>query len=278
MSALVELKHISYKVGNKFLLHDVNWTVEEGENWLIFGLNGSGKTTLLSMLAGFLSPTSGDIFILGERYTRDNIFSLRKKVGWISNAFYDKYFNNEIVLQIVLSSVVGSFNISDEITSQHVRDAKFLLRQLGLEAKMHLPFRYLSKGERQSVLIARALICRPRILILDEPGAGLDILYREYLQSVVEELALSETVTVVYVTHYPSEIKSYMNKSLLLRKGNILAQGDTAVIFNEKNLSRMFNQDVKISFGENGTIALNVLGHTELTDWYLGREHQNARN
>ena len=275
MSALIELKRLSCKVGNNYLLHNVDWKVEEGENWLIFGLNGSGKTTLLSMLAGFSSPSTGEIYVLGERYTRDTIFSLRKNIGWVSNAFYDKYFNNEIVLQIVLSAVTGTFNINESITSEDARNAKFLMRNLGLESKMHLPFRNLSKGERQNVLIARALICRPRILILDEPGSGLDILYREYMQNIVKGLATSGKVTVIYVTHYPSEIKSYMNKTLLLHRGNIIAQGDTNKIFNTKNISRMLNQDINITYSNNGTIKFSIAENKDLIDWYLRKGCQN---
>ncbi len=272
MSALVELKNVNHKIGNKYLLHDINWTIEEGQNWLIFGLNGSGKTTLLSILAGYLSPSSGEVRVFGETYTRENIYSLRRSVGWISNAFFDKYFNNESVLQIVLSALTGTFNINEEIGAEDVREAKYLLSTLGLESKMNLPFRNLSKGERQNVLIARALICRPKILILDEPGAGLDILNREYMQNIIEGLALKKLVTVLYVTHYPSEIKTYMDHTLLLRRGTILGKGATEDVFNEKNISRMFQQQVAIYRGENGMLSFDIKTDLQLLEWYMKKD------
>lgn len=272
MSALVELQHVNYKIGNRYLLHDINWKIESGEHWLVFGLNGSGKTTLLSLLAGYLSPTSGSISILGEAYNRENIYKLRQSVGWISNAFFDKYFDNESVLHIVLSALTGTFNVDETVSAENVREAKFLLRTLGLEAKINVPFRLLSKGERQNVLIARALLCKPKILILDEPGAGLDILNREYMQNIIEGLAKKQLVTVLYVTHYPSEIKSYMNKTLLLRRGNILAKGDMEEVFNEKNVSRMFNGQVSLEYGANGMLSFHVKSGSELVDWYMEKE------
>ena len=89
--AVSEIEKLNYKTGNRFLLEDINWQVKKGESWVVFGLNGSGKTTLLSIIAGFGRYSNGKLCILGEEYTADNLRALRRKVGFVSSSFFDKY-------------------------------------------------------------------------------------------------------------------------------------------------------------------------------------------
>jgi iron complex transport system ATP-binding protein len=125
---IVEVRDLCCKLGKQYLLNHIDWNVYEGEHWAIFGTNGSGKTTLLSIIAGFKSPTCGTLSVLGQEYNEENIFELRRQVGWVSSSFFDRYFKNETVLQIVLSGLTGSFNITYEISDADVRKAKKLLR------------------------------------------------------------------------------------------------------------------------------------------------------
>lgn len=246
METVLKATNLCFKSGKKYLLHDVNWEIKAGEHWLIFGMNGSGKTTLLSMIAGYKSPTSGTLEVLGQKYDREHIFELRKKVGWVSSSFFDKYYHEEQALQIVLSGLTGTFNIDDSIRDEDVRLAKALLRELRMESKMHRPFNSMSKGERQNVLIARAMISKPSILVLDEPGTGLDVYAREHLMRTVENLAASNNITILYVTHYPEEIQPFMNKTMLLRYGRVFAKGDTETVMSSENLSVLLDEKVEV--------------------------------
>lgn len=264
MQSIIQADEISVKSGNRFLLNKINWTVNKGEHWAVFGMNGSGKTTLLSIIAGFKSPTSGKLHVLGNAYTKDNILELRKKVGWVSSSFFDKYYKNESVLQIVLSGLTGTFNVNSSITDADVRFAKALLRELHVVDKINYPFYFLSKGERQNVLIARALISRPEILVLDEPGTGLDVYAREYMMTTVRTLAEHEDTTVLYVTHYPEEIQPFMNKTMLLKNGKIFSSGDTDNIFTDETMSRFMDKPITVCKDSNRGILLSLNASSEL--------------
>lgn len=263
---LIEAKELCCRSGNKYLLDHLNWQVKLGEHWLIFGLNGSGKTTLLSMIAGFKPLTSGELTVLGKTYSKETIFDLRKKVGLVSNSLFDRIYYNESALQIVLSGIFGTFNIEFNIKDQDVRFAKALLRELRMGDKMYQAFGTMSKGERQNVLIARALITKPELLLLDEPTSGLDIYARDHLYQTVTALADSGKVTILYVTHYPEEIPTFIKNALLLRNGNIFAQGPIDKIMQSKMISELLHEDVRVSCDENGIRHMTVEAPTQIFD------------
>lgn len=106
--SLLKAEHLSVKEGSKEIVKDVNWEINSGENWVLFGLNGCGKTTLLSRLAGYLSPSGGKVFLFGEEVTPENQLRLRKKIGWVSSSFFDRYLRYETVLEIVLAGKYGT--------------------------------------------------------------------------------------------------------------------------------------------------------------------------
>ncbi len=271
MDAIVQTENINYKSGNRFLLKEINWTVKKGEHWVVFGLNGSGKTTLLSMIAGFKSPTSGTIRVLGNPYNSATILQLRRKVGWVSSSFFDKYYKNESALQIVLSGITGTFNVDESITAYDIRLAKALFRELHIEDKLNYPFHILSKGERQNVLIARALMSKPEILVLDEPGTGLDVYAREHMINTVRMLAESGEITILYVTHYPEEIQPFMNKTLLLKNGKVFAEGDTEDIFNSEMISDFMKHEVAVQKNIDGTMKMSMQAVSQLYHLCYGK-------
>lgn len=248
---MIKVDKLCCKSGNKYLLHNINWEVKKGEHWIIFGLNGSGKTTLLSIIAGFHGKTSGIMEVFGESYTDKNILKNRSKIGWVSSSFFDKYLTWESVLNIVLSGKFGTLSVDFNVTDEDVVLSKKILTELHLGDKINQPFCLLSKGERQCVLIARALIAKPEILILDEPGTGLDILAREYVLRTIDELAMKTELTIIYVTHYPEEILSSFDQALLLREGRIFAKGKTDEIFTSKTISEFMRYPIGISQHNN---------------------------
>jgi iron complex transport system ATP-binding protein len=150
-------------------------------------MNGSGKTTLLSILAGFKHKSGGTVRLFGQEFTEENILEIRKRIGWISASFLDQIYKNESVINIVLSGKFGTAGLDTGLTDNDYKLAAVLLKDLGIAEKAELPFKFLSKGERQNVLIARAFMGQPSVLLLDEPCSGLDIVAREkFLQTVMK--------------------------------------------------------------------------------------------
>lgn len=255
---VIETKGLSLKAGHRYLLNHIDWQVKQGEHWLIFGENGCGKTTLLSILAGFKQQSSGTAKLFGETYTAHNVLTMRQQIGWVSSSFFDKHLSQESALQIVLSGLFGTFGIGFGITAADIRRVKVLLRELHVEDKINTPYYLLSKGEQQNVLIARALIASPPILVLDEPSTGLDVYAREQLKNTVQELAMTQEVTILYVTHYPEEVRSFMNKTLLLKGGNVFAQGDTEAMITKEKISALIGASVDVSRTTCGNVQMTM--------------------
>ncbi|MEE0435655.1 MAG: ATP-binding cassette domain-containing protein [Peptococcaceae bacterium] len=249
---IIELNGVSCKVGYRHLLKDVQWQVMPGEHWAVFGMNGSGKTTLLSIIAGFRERTQGELKIFGEVPTNTTILDVRKKIGWVSAAFFDQYYTKESVLDIVLSGKTGTLGLASDIDLDEVTLAKALLTELQLGDKIDRSFDMLSKGERQNVLIARALISEPDILILDEPCTGLDVYNRSYLFSIIEELSANKALTIIYVTHYVEELIPLFDKMLILKNGAVFAQGETANLMNNKTMAGLLGYPVQVEKEADG--------------------------
>ena len=259
MNCLLQIQNLTKLYGATRALNGINLYLEEGKIVGLLGPNGSGKTTLLSMIAGYKSPTSGTLEVLGKKYDKENIFELRKEIGWVSSSFFDKYYANETALRIVLSGLFGTFNIDYDVADADVCRAKALLRELRMAGKMNRPFNSMSKGERQNVLIARALMTEPKILVLDEPGTGLDIRAREHMMNTVRALAESKKVTIIYVTHYPEEMLASFDQSMLLRDGKIFAKGNTEDVFTTEIISDFMRYPIDVVHGEgNYSMELEV--------------------
>lgn len=129
---IIEASGLSVKIGHRFILSNITWTVPRGEHWVVFGLNGSGKTTLLSIIAGFKEPTGGSIRVFGKEFTQENILDQRKRIGWVSASFYDKIYTRESVLDIVLSGLFGTLGVRGEVKDADIVRANLLLGELNM--------------------------------------------------------------------------------------------------------------------------------------------------
>lgn len=261
---IIQTRNLSCKAGYKYLLKDINWEVKRGEHWVVFGMNGSGKTTLLSIIAGFKKFTHGELAVFGESYSDENILAIRKRIGWVSSSFFDRYFGKESALDIVLSGKFGTMGIDYDITDDDIKMAKALLTELHLPDKMNQPFNMMSKGERQNVLIARALLFQPDILVLDEPCTGLDVMAREHLLNTVRDLAENTDVTIIYVTHYTEEILDIFPKCLLLSYGHVYAQGLVSDLFTTDTISRFLGYPIEVQRTPEKEIRLNMQVDTKV--------------
>ena len=234
------------------ILQDVNWGVERGQHWAILGANGSGKTSLLSALTGYLMPTRGEISLLGETYGHSDWRELRKKVGLVSSSVRQMMAEDEPALATVASGKYAMIDFWGRLTRAEKTQALKLLRQVECEYLADRPWQVLSQGERQRVLIGRALMARPRLLILDEPCAGLDPAAREHFLQFIQRLGESRNApTLILVTHHVEEIMPVFSHVLLLRSGGVLAAGKKALALDSKNLSLAFQARMQLKRNGN---------------------------
>lgn len=254
---VVETQNLSYRSGGRYLLHDINWQVEQGQHWVVFGMNGCGKTTLLSIISGFRQPTQGKLQVLGEAYSQKNILRQRSKIGFVSTSFFERYYKKESALHIVLSGKFGTLGLNSDIKDEDVVLAISLLKELHLSDKINYPFDCMSRGERQNVLIARALFANPNILLLDEPTTGLDVYNREHFLNTVDRLASLKNMTIIYVTHYTEEILPVFQHCLLLKNGHTFAKGKIDDLLDSNLLTKFLNYPVSCS-REKGKIYTHM--------------------
>jgi iron complex transport system ATP-binding protein len=179
----------SLERGEVFLLRGVRWEIGAGEQWVVLGPNGSGKTSLVRILAGYEWPTSGRVEVLGEEFGRTDLRELRKRFGFASAAFGDWFAPSEDALDVVASGFEASVGLWRPPAKEELARAREALDAIGALYLEKRRFGVLSQGERQRVLIARTLVHRPALLILDEPCEGLDPLARERLLADLARLA-----------------------------------------------------------------------------------------
>ena len=235
-------REVAVRRGRKLLLHDVNWVVRSPERWVILGPNGAGKTTLLQLAAAQMFPTSGQVHLLGEELGAVDLADLKPRIGWASSAILNSLPASESVENVVLTGaygVTGRWREKYELIDEYRRTQ--LIKTWGLEALSNRTFGTLSEGERKRTLIARALMSDPELLLLDEPGAGLDLGGREDLVQRMTILAFDRHAPAqVLVTHHVEEIPPGFTHALLLRDGQVVAQGPIEQTITSETLTKTF--------------------------------------
>jgi iron complex transport system ATP-binding protein len=248
MGSILEVNHLHIARGRAEILKDVNWRVAPREHWVILGANGSGKTSLLKALTGYLSPTAGEFSLLGRRYGTCDWRELRFHIGMVTSAFAASIPLAEVACDTVISGKYAQLDLWHRVTRADRTAAARLLRASGLAAVADREWAYLSQGERQRVLIARALMARPRLLILDEPCAGLDPVAREKFLQFIETLARRRRApALVLVTHHVEEITPAFTHVLVLRRGEVHAAGPRARVLTSANLSTAFAASLRLA-------------------------------
>lgn len=247
MKPVLEVTGLRVERGNTTILRHVDWRVVPGEHWVILGANGSGKTSLLKALTGFLSPTDGEFSVLGRRYGAADWRELRLHIGVVTSAFTASIPLSEVTLDTVISGKYAQLDLWHAGTRADRVSALRLLRSVGLARIAHREWAYLSQGERQRVLIARALMAHPQLLILDEPCAGLDPVAREKFLRFLEKLARRRRgPALVLVTHHVEEITPAFTHALMLRTGRVVAAGPRAEVLTSAHLSATFRARLRL--------------------------------
>jgi ABC-type molybdenum transport system, ATPase component/photorepair protein PhrA len=249
---VVQLEAVSIVRSGATLLDSVDWTIEEGQRWVVIGPNGAGKTTMLQVIGAQWHPTIGVARILGERLGAVDVFELRPRIGVASAALADRIPRSERVADVVVSAayaVMGRWREHyDDL--DHAR-AQELMEQLRVAHLADRTFGTLSEGERKRVQIARALMTDPELLLLDEPAAGLDLTGRESLVATLSELCLDEFApTSVLVTHHVEEIPEGVSHALLLKQGRVVASGPIETVLTAEVLSQTFELPLEVGHHE----------------------------
>ena len=230
------------------LLDKVNLTVRAGEHWALLGANGAGKTTLLSLAGAYQHPTRGYVHVLGHQLGRVDVRDLRPLIGHVNP--HHPVRSGRTVYEVVLTGATGSIELIPRWrpSDEQRRLADELVTLVGLDALREARWPTLSHGERARTLIARALMPRPRLLLLDEPASGLDVAAREQLLTSIDQLrARHPTLTSVLVTHHLEELPASTTHALLLRRGRVLASGRANDVLTTRLVSACFDHPIRIA-------------------------------
>lgn len=204
---LVVMKDVAVHYGEKCILNRLNWSVRPGEHWKISGPNGSGKSTLLSLVSGDNSQAyANDISLFGiKRGSGESVWDIKKRIGLVSTSLQQDYRVGATVKVVVISGFFDSIGVYGNYTKKQQDIALEWLKMLHMEKHVNASFRNLSYGEQRLVLLARAMVKQPDLLILDEPCQGLDDINREMVLKLVDHLGKTGRTQILYVSHHPED-------------------------------------------------------------------------
>ncbi len=247
----LELRDVSYVGdGGKKILHAINWTVHPGEHWAILGPNGSGKTTLLKLACGYLWPNAGgEVYRKGKTLT--DLRELRKSIGWVTSTLVAEIPAREKVIRTVVSGKFAQIGLLEgfggEASQGDYRLAERYLGQMGCAYVRDQEFGTLSQGEQQKVLIARARMTKPYLIILDEPCAGMDPGARENFLATLRSVGRQKTIpALIYVTHHIEEILPLFRRTLVLQDGKVLYAGAASLVLKPNLLEELYGSRLAV--------------------------------
>jgi iron complex transport system ATP-binding protein len=248
MAEVVNFSSVTVDRNGQPILDDVNWSVSANQRWAIIGPNGAGKTTLLRVAAAQIQPSSGEATVLGKLLGEVNVFELRTRIGFASNALTDHIPNSEKVLDAVMTAsygITGRWN--EEYEELDIRRARRVLSEWGLGEFEDRAFGTLSDGEKKRVQIARSVMTDPELMLMDEPVASLDMAAREQTVQLLGEYAKSPTApAMVVVTHHIEEIPEGFTHALLISKGKIHSHGPIQQVLTSEKISDCFGYEMTV--------------------------------
>lgn len=255
---VIQLNNVSFLRKDRRILSDICWKIQPGQHWALLGANGSGKTSMLRIITGYEWPSRGTVNVLGNEFGRCAISGLRKHIGYVSTAINIKLPEKDSAADIVLSGIDATIGLHRHYTGREHEQAFIAMQKMSVEKCSDQRYAVLSQGERQRILIARAIINHPDILILDESCAGLDPAAREHFLSDLQFLINHENApTIIFVTHHIEEISPWITNVFILKEGICRASGKTEELLNSETLTETF--DCKCSVRkENGRYYLQA--------------------
>lgn len=217
---VIRCNHVSIRYGERTILRDLDWTVRQGEHWSLSGQNGSGKSTLLSLVCAD-NPQSYacDIELFGQpRGSGESIWDIKRHIGYVSPEMHRSYQRDIPALRIVASGLKDSVGLYVRPTEEEKETCRRWMRVFGIGHLAERSFIKMSSGEQRLVLLARAFVKSPSLLILDEPLHGLDTRNRQLVRNVIEEYCRQPDKTLIFVTHYQEDLPPCIDHSLFLQR------------------------------------------------------------
>jgi len=244
---VLSTEHVDLVRDGRYLLKDINISIEPGQHWVLLGANGAGKSTLLSLLGATAHPTRGSVYVLGHKLGRVDMRELRMDIGHVNP-------RHTIGIPITVRNVVitGLTNTTEVMprwspTPEQEAHADALIDLLGMSPRSDALWPNLSQGERGRTLIARALMVEPRLLLLDEPATGLDLAAREQLLTALDDLRnQNPSLASILVTHHIEEIPGTTTHALLIKDGVVTASGLAEDVITTQNISECFSHPIEI--------------------------------
>lgn len=254
---LLSLQNLQVVRNGVQVLSGLNWETYPGQHWAILGANGSGKTSLLSVLCGLLTPSGGEIRLLGSVYGKEAMQPARNQVALVGSALRQMVEDAETVAEVILSGLHHQINFWGKTNPQELKKVRETAETVGCTHLLGRCWGVISQGERQKVLIARALIAKPKILILDEPCAGLDPAARERFLGQMEGILQNVSPQIIFVTHHIEEVLPEISHVLGVKTGQTLFCGETHKQLTSNNLSQLFDSTMRVK-KRNGRYSLGV--------------------
>lgn len=229
------------------LLGPLSWSVGADERWVILGPNGAGKTSLMRLASATRIPSKGKAWVLGHQLGRVHLGELRKRIGFMSDELLRRFEETRTALEVVTTAVHGAMRWwRQDYGDQDWVRGRSLLEAVGCSELADRPLQTMSEGERQRVLLARALMPEPDLVLLDEPTAGMDLGGREQFVQLLDRFTASSIPPVVLVTHHVEEIPSGFTHALLLRAGQATAAGPIEDVLTDERLSSCFGLSLRV--------------------------------
>ena len=247
MAPVLDLHVETFNRDGVDILRDIRWEVMPGEHWAVLGANGAGKSSLLSIVAGYEWPSRGRVAVLGETYGKCDMRALKERIGWVSSALFGWLSARQSARQVAATGIHATIGNWHALSAKDLIRADDALRSIGAYAFRNKRYGVLSQGEKQRVMIARALVTNPDLLILDEPCAGLDPGARERLIEDLDRLCAKENgPTLILVSHHVEEIPAHGTHGLLLKNGRALAAGRLSEVLTDELLSELYDYPCKV--------------------------------
>jgi iron complex transport system ATP-binding protein len=242
MSA-IDLQSIGFRRDDRWILDNLSWKVDDGVCAALLGPNGCGKSTLARIIAGHLWPTTGTVQVLGQTFGEIDLHDLRKSLRLVQSTSPVEMDPDLTAHEVAVTGYFGTLGLYDPVTPDMHDHAAEVLDRVGLHHVATHRYTTLSNGERMRCLIARALVVRPRLLLLDEPTAGLDLLAREQVLATIQALfhpQFTDPPTVLFITHHLEELPPATSNVILMDNGKVAAQGRPAEVLTAANLSPVY--------------------------------------
>jgi len=250
MKFAIDLQNVGVSRSDRWILYNITWQVPTGACAAVLGPNGSGKSTLTKVIAGHMWPTSGDVRVLGEHFGEVDLHQLRRGLRLVSSTSPVELDSDLTAHQVAMTGYFGTLGLYDEVLPHMEDEAASMLDRVGLHPVANHRYTTLSSGERMRCLIARALVVRPRLLMLDEPTMGLDFLAREQVLAAVQNLmsgSVAERPTVLMITHHLEELPPTTSQVLLLDEGRAGACGTPEEVLRPEVLSPVYRCPMEVS-------------------------------